>query len=244
MAASKRRAAAQGADEPAPPALPEWPADRVERVPIDSLIFYARNARQHSDLQVAQIAASMREWGWTIPVLRAEDGTLIAGHGRILAARQLGFTEVPCMTAVGWSPQKIRAYVLADNKLAENATWDNTLLVGELEELRAAEFNLDLIGFTPVEIDKLLALDIDPLAHWQGMPEFEQEEMTFRTLHVHFRDQQAVDDFAALIGQEIGEKTKFVWHPKAEIDSYADKRYTTEGSSPDEPPEGGDAEAA
>lgn len=81
----------------------DWPANSVERWPIDKLIPYARNARTHSDEQVSQIAASMREWGWTNPVLVAEDGTIIAGHGRVSAAQRLGFTEVPVMVARGWT---------------------------------------------------------------------------------------------------------------------------------------------
>jgi hypothetical protein len=105
-----------------------WPADEVERRPIDGLIPYARNARIHSPEQVAQIAASLREWGWTMPVLVGDQGTILAGHGRILAARQLGFTDVPVMVAEGWSDAKRRAHIIADNKLAENAGWDCRLL--------------------------------------------------------------------------------------------------------------------
>src|SRR5438309_7442512 len=94
-----------------------WPADTVERWAVDRLIPYARNARTHSPAQVAQIAASVREWGWTVPVLVDEAGMLIAGHGRVMAARKLGLTEIPVMVARGWSEAQKRAYVLADNKL-------------------------------------------------------------------------------------------------------------------------------
>lgn len=92
----------------------EWPADRVERRLVSSLVPYARNARTHSDAQVAQIAASIREWGWTMPVLVDEDGGVIAGHGRILAAQKLGLADVPTMVARGWSEAQRRAYVLVD----------------------------------------------------------------------------------------------------------------------------------
>ena len=104
-----------------------WPADRVERWPLDKLVPYARNARTHSEEQVAQIAASMREWGWTNPVLVDEAGMIIAGHGRVLAARKLGIGEVPVMIARGWTEAQKRAYVLADNQLALNAAWDGKL---------------------------------------------------------------------------------------------------------------------
>src|SRR6185437_5728512 len=108
--------------------MPDWPADKVERWLIDRLVPYARNARTHSGAQVAQIAGSIREWGWTIPVLASEDNTIIAGHGRVLAAHLLGIREIPVMVARGWSEAQKRAYVIADNKLALNAGWDERLL--------------------------------------------------------------------------------------------------------------------
>lgn len=135
----------------------EWPADRVERRPVASLLPYARNARTHSDEQVAQIAASIREWGWTTPVLVDEAGQIIAGHGRVMAARKLGIAEIPVMVAAGWSEAQRRAYVLADNQLALNSTWDDGLLAGELRGLLDAEFDLGLIGFDAVTLDRLLA---------------------------------------------------------------------------------------
>jgi DNA modification methylase len=136
---------------------PRWPADKVERRPIAQLIPAARNARTHSDEQVAQIASSILEWGWTVPVLCDEAGTLIAGHGRLLAARQLGLTEVPVMTATGWSEAKKRAYLIADNKLALNADWDFEILKIELGELKDSDFDLELVGFSDSELSALLA---------------------------------------------------------------------------------------
>src|SRR3954467_15901538 len=105
-----------------------WPADHVERRPVASLVPYARDARTHSDAQIAQLAASIREWGWTMPLLIDEEGGLIAGHGRVLAARLLGLEGVPVMVARGWSEAKRRAYIIADNKLALNASWDDVML--------------------------------------------------------------------------------------------------------------------
>ena len=98
---------------------------RSKRWSIDRLIPYAKNARTHSDAQIAAIAASIKEWGWTTPALVGEDGGLIAGHARILAARQLGIAEIPVMVAAGWSEAQKRAYVLADNQLAITGSgWD------------------------------------------------------------------------------------------------------------------------
>jgi DNA modification methylase len=129
-----------------------WPADKVERWPLDRLVPYARNARTHDDAQVAQIAASIREWGWTTPVLVDEKGTIIAGHGRVLAARQLGLREAPVMVARGWSEAQCKAYVLADNKLAENAGWDKQILMLEVADLNTLGFDLSLVGFSDREL--------------------------------------------------------------------------------------------
>jgi ParB-like chromosome segregation protein Spo0J len=131
------------------------PADKVEKWAIDKLIPYARNARTHSDEQVSQIAASIKEWGWTTPVLVDEQGSIIAGHGRTLAAHKLKMTEIPVMVAKGWSDAKKRAYVIADNKLAMNAGWDNEMLALELGEIGELGFDLDLTGFSSGEISGL-----------------------------------------------------------------------------------------
>jgi len=136
------------------------PADKVERWAIDRLVPYARNARTHSDEQISQIAASIKEWGWTTPVLVDEQGGIIAGHGRTLAAQRLKMAEVPVMVARGWSEAKKRAYVLADNKLALNAGWDNEMLALELGELGDLGFDLDLTGFTPEEISALVSIEV------------------------------------------------------------------------------------
>ena len=133
-----------------------WPADAVERRPVSALLPYIRNARTHSDEQVAQIAASIREWGWTFPLLIDETGMIIAGHGRVLAAQRLGIAEVPVMVAAGWSEAQKRAYVIADNKLALNAGWDSELLPIELGDLKGMGFDLTLTGFGELELGKLL----------------------------------------------------------------------------------------
>ena len=149
----------------------EWPADKVERRSIASLIPYARNARTHSPDQVDQIAASIREWGWTVPVLVDEEGGLIAGHGRVMAAKKLGLKDIPVMVAGGWSEAQKRAYVLADNKLALNAGWDNELLRIELEGLKELDFNLDLTGFGLDELATILADKTDGLTNPDEVPE-------------------------------------------------------------------------
>ena len=130
---------------------------QIEYRPIEALIPYARNSRTHSDAQVAQIAASIREFGWTNPVLVDGENGIIAGHGRVLAARKLGFEQVPVIELAHLTESQKRAYVLADNKLAENAGWDDELLRIELEALQAAGFDLSLTGFADDELAALMA---------------------------------------------------------------------------------------
>ncbi len=125
---------------------------RVEKRSVDALIPYAKNSRTHSESQVAQIAASIKELGWTTPLLVDESGGIIAGHGRLLAAQKLGMKEVPVIVADGWTDHQKRAYIIADNKLALNAGWDEELLAIELADLRDAGFDLDLIGFDGEEL--------------------------------------------------------------------------------------------
>ncbi len=140
-----------------------WIADKIEHWPVDKLIPYARNARTHSDAQVAQIAASIREFGFTNPILVGSDGVIIAGHGRVLAARKLGMDTVPVVVLDHLSPMQRRALVIADNKLALNAGWDEELLALELKELDDAGFDLELTGFSSEEVDLLLdELGSDP----------------------------------------------------------------------------------
>lgn len=132
--------------------------------PIESLIPYARNSRTHSDAQVAQIAASIREFGWTNPVLIDAEGGIIAGHGRIMAGRKLGIKEAPCIVLENLTDAKRRAYVIADNKLALNAGWDVELLKIELGDLKALDFDLSLTGFDPGEIKDFLSGNTDGLS--------------------------------------------------------------------------------
>ena len=130
---------------------------KVERWPLDRLVPYARNARTHSDEQVAQIAASIADFGFNNPVLVDERGEIIAGHGRVLAARKLGLAEAPVIVLAHLSEAQRRAFRLADNRIALNAGWDEALLREELVALREADFDLDVTGFDLDEIERLLA---------------------------------------------------------------------------------------
>ena len=157
----------------------DWPADKVERRNVSELIPYVRNSRTHSEAQVAQIAASIREWGWTMPILCDEHGNVIAGHGRIMAAQKLGIEDVPCMTATGWSEAKRRAYVIADNKLALNADWDNEALALEFADLKDEGFDLELTGFDLDEIGELFPDETnDGLTDEDAVPEVPEQPVT------------------------------------------------------------------
>jgi DNA modification methylase len=146
--------------------------------PIAALQPYARNPRTHSDSQIAQIAASIREFGWTNPLLVDKRGTLIAGHGRLLAARQLGMSEVPTIVIGHLSAAQKRALIIADNKLALNAGWDEDLLRGELFDLKADDFDLDLLGFSEFELADLLADPTDGLTDPDEVPALEEQAVT------------------------------------------------------------------
>jgi DNA modification methylase len=151
--------------------VPVWPADQVERWPLERIITDPNNPRTHSDEQVAQIVASMQEWGWTMPILVDDKGNLIAGHGRLRAAELLGFVDAPVMVAHGWTEAQIRAYRIADNKLALNAGWDEELLAQELVALREMDFDLGMTGFGMDELDALLGASAGEAAGADEVPE-------------------------------------------------------------------------
>lgn len=146
---------------------------------VGDLIPYARNSRTHSEDQVAQIAASIKEFGWTNPILVDTGGVVIAGHGRLMAARKLGYTEVPTIELSEMTETQKRAYVIADNRLALNAGWDNEMLTVELNELLADGYSLDLLGFDAKELDALLEPEvIDGLTDEDAVPEVGPEPIT------------------------------------------------------------------
>jgi site-specific DNA-methyltransferase (adenine-specific) len=153
---------------------------QVEKVLIEKLIPYARNARTHDEAQVSQIAASIKEFGFNNPILISDDYSIIAGHGRLAAARKLGLAEVPVIRLSHLSDTQRKAYVLADNRLALNAGWDNDLLKLELIELKAEDIDLEMLGFSVEELDGLLnALEpTEGLTDEDAVPETPEEPIT------------------------------------------------------------------
>jgi ParB-like chromosome segregation protein Spo0J len=136
---------------------------KIVQKPVDTLIPYINNSRTHSDSQVAQIAASIKEFGWTNPILVDGENGIIAGHGRLMAARKLGYTEVPTIELKDLTETQRKAYIIADNRLALNAGWDNEMLTIELNDLLADGFALEMLGFDPAEMQNLI----------DGGPDFE-----------------------------------------------------------------------
>tara|TARA_Y100001972_G_C7622047_1_gene312002 strand:+ start:101 stop:763 length:663 start_codon:yes stop_codon:yes gene_type:complete len=206
----------------------KWPATKIVLFETDKLIPYARNSRVHSTEQIAQIAASIQEWGFTVPILIDEKNTLIAGHGRLLAAQKLELQKIPVMIAKGWSDAQKRAYVIADNKLAINAEWDEELLKVEIKQLELEKFDISTMGF---ELDELTDLfldkdfgETDAFDEWQDMPEYDNENLDyFRTIKIHFDNQEDVNSFAEKTGLPLTEATRFIRFPepaRTDLDAY------------------------
>lgn len=163
----------------------------------DSLIPYARNSRAHSAEQVAQIAASIKEFGFLNPIIVDGDNSIIAGHGRVMAAQKLGIKELPCIEASHLTDTQRRAYIIADNKLALNSGWDDEMLRIELAELGEADFDLELTGFS---LDEIEALEFDE-GEDVGMPDLpdgDKEPFQQKTFTLHDEQAAIVDDAVTL----------------------------------------------
>ncbi len=189
----------------------------IERLPVEALTPYARNARTHSEEQVAQIAASIAEFGFVNPVLIDVDGTIIAGHGRLMAARELGLDVVPVIRLAHLTDAQRRALTIADNKLAENAGWNEELLRQELGELQLEDFDLSLIGFDPDELAQLLDAperDTAGLTDDDAVPEPEERVVSrpgdlwlLGEHKVLCGDATRASDYRALLGDELADMT-------------------------------------
>jgi hypothetical protein len=200
--------------------------------PTASLTPHARNARTHGAAQVAQIAASIKSFGWTNPVLVDTSGNIIAGHGRVLAAAQLGMSDVPTITLPDMTEERKRAYMLADNKLALNAGWNEELLREEIKVLADTEL-APLTGFHAGEIASLMTAPGEELTqseiaeeHWVGMPEHAQVNLKpHQSIIVHFDKAEDVEAFSKLIGVPLTERTRHCWYPLKENYHRAGKKY-------------------
>ncbi len=198
-------------------------------VALASLAPYERNARTHDDVQIAQLRRSIREFGFTNPLLIDEHNGIIAGHGRFTAAGLEGMTEVPAIVIAGLSAAQKAALVIADNKLALNAGWDDALLLAEITSL-PVELS-GVTGFNDAEVAQLMASienigQVDARAEWGGMPAYTSgDEEGYQLIVMHFRNEADVAAFAALVDQKVTKQTKFLWYPAKEREVNVDKRY-------------------
>ncbi|WP_299084142.1 ParB/Srx family N-terminal domain-containing protein [uncultured Ruegeria sp.] len=175
--------------------IQSYPGSKM--VTLSSLRPYGNNSRTHSQSQINQIVASIREFGFTNPILIADDMTIVAGHGRFLAAEVLGLDKVPCVKLSGLSETKRRAYVIADNKLAEQAGWDKELLSLELGSLDRSDFNLEVLGFSEKELAKLLQVETD---EGDVVPATDPDELAVIATCANAEEQQAAYDLLAANG--------------------------------------------
>ena len=189
---------------------------KLEYRSVEALIPYARNAKQHPDAQVAQIAASIREFGWGAPILVDGNNNVIAGHGRLLAARKLGMAEVPVVSMDHLTDTQRRALILADNKIGENASWEDELLGIELSELKDAGFDLELTGFSTEEWEALIAgeeTDKEGLTDEDAVPEVVEpiskpgDLWVLGEHKVLCGDATKLDDYKRLLGDELVDMT-------------------------------------
>lgn len=157
---------------------------------VNNLIPYANNSRTHSDEQVNQVASSIKEFGFTNPVLIDEQGGIIAGHGRVMAAKKLGIDSVPCIELKGLTEAQKKAYVIADNQLALNSGWDLDMLRLEVETLQEMDFELDLLGFDDDVISKLLDID----AELPELPDGDRDPFQQKTFTLHDEQANIIDD--------------------------------------------------
>src|SRR5438270_2301618 len=173
------RGVSTGAKIPDPSAIRPWPADQVERWPIERVIPYTSNPRVHSEADLDKIAASIRKWGWTAPPVVDEAGVLIVGGARVAAAAKIGLATIPVIVARGWSEEEKNAYRIADNQLAARASWDPDLLRSELQALDFADFDLGLIGFEADALETILAgLGTSGLTDPDSVPERPDQPIT------------------------------------------------------------------
>ena len=185
----------------------------TENIDIEKLSPYKNNARKHTEQQVQQIANSIVEFGFVNPILVDENQMILAGHGRYMAAKHLDLKEVPIIKIDNLTDAQKKAFVIADNKIAINSTWDETMLWQEIQELNKLGFDLNILAFNEMEILPLTDPNVvdDPLAEWENMPEFISEDNTaYRTLYVHFENETDVEKFQELVGQKLTDKTKYI----------------------------------
>jgi len=208
-------------------------ADRLHflAVPLKTLSHDPQNARRHSKRNLDAVRASLEEHGQVKPVVAMPDGTVIAGNGTLEAARSLGWEYLAVVTFMG-DAHAARRYGVQDNRTAELADWDDDALASILSDMRTEDADLEALGFSDVELDRLLAEAVplslgttDPNEEYRGMPDFEQPEASGIRMVIHFANQEDRSMFAKLIGQEFTPKTRSIWFPAVPWDRASKEVY-------------------
>ena len=192
------------------------------------LVPYANNSRLHDETQLGQLVASINEFGFTNPVLLDGANGIIAGHGRVMAANVLGLETVPTIELQHLTDEQKAAYVIADNKLAQNAKWDDEILRLELQSLSDADYNLSILGFDEASLSRLLdvAETADAFEEYSEAIEYENKNANpYKSLIVHFENEQDVDNFKHLIKQNFSNSAKYIYHPIQVRKETESKRY-------------------
>jgi ParB-like chromosome segregation protein Spo0J len=188
-----------------------------------------KNVRKHSERNLEKVRNSLKKFGQQKPIVINSDGIVIAGNGTYAAAKELGWEKINCVET-NLNGDEAVAYAIADNRTAELSEWDNIELHSTLEAL--SDDLKDFTGFSDIEIQTLVVdpnrIADDPEKEWEGMPEYAHEDKrSFQKLIVHFRNQEDVDEFSKMVNQKIGAKTKFIWHPIQEDESFSDIEYVS-----------------
>ena len=192
------------------------------------LVPYANNSRLHDETQLGQLVASINEFGFTNPVLLDGANGIIAGHGRVMAANVLGLDTVPTIELQHLTDEQKAAYVIADNKLAQNAKWDDEILRLELQSLSDADYDLSILGFDEASLSRLLdvAETADAFEEYSEAIEYENKNANpYKSLIVHFENEQDVDNFKHLIKQNFSNSAKYIYHPIQVRKETESKRY-------------------
>jgi hypothetical protein len=192
------------------------------------LVPYANNSRLHDETQLGQLVASINEFGFTNPVLLDGANGIIAGHGRVMAANVLGLETVPTIELQHLTDEQKAAYVIADNKLAQNAKWDDEILRLELQSLSDADYDLSILGFDEASLSRLLDVSktADAFEEYNEAIEYENKNANpHKSLIVHFENEQDVDNFKHLIKQNFSNSAKYIYHPIQVRKETESKRY-------------------
>lgn len=207
---------------------------QVEYMDINELKPFIGNPREHSDRNINDITKSIKRFGWTNPIIvRKADNMIVAGHGRVEAAKNQGLEQVP-VVYVDMSENDAKLYNITDNRTAETSEWDHAQLNTLIEELNGLpDIDIEDTGFYSHELEMMLNGNDDAEVNydemWQGMPEFVQDDLTpYKSILIHFADEKDLNAFSQLIGQTLTEKTKYVWHPKSEKANFTEEAYVSE----------------